>query len=225
MTPGEEPGTLRAVGALLEARELTLRAGPRALGKVSFTLDAGTALWIRGPSGAGKSTLLRALARLDPVDMDCLWLDATAARHIPPPEWRRQVVYLGPNPSLGDGTVAEALVRPFTFASASEAFDEAEARTQLAATGVGDTWHQSVHTLSTGQRQRVALVRALTVRPRVLLADEPTAHLDPEARSQTVALVTRAVEAGAAAAWVAHDDSRPAEGPELHLGADGGLGS
>src|SRR6202048_4302047 len=131
-----------------------------------FSLSTGEAIAVRGPSGAGKTLLLRAVADLDP-NQGVVTLDGRDRSTIAGPEWRRQVGYVPAEPGwwadtvgehFGEWTAALAFVRDLGFP------DEAKA------------W--PITRLSTGERLRLALVRALTMRPKVLLLDEPTAAPD-----------------------------------------------
>ncbi len=141
----------------------------------SFWLSAGECIAIHGPSGSGKTLLLRALADLDPND-GLVRLDGRDRMTMSGPEWRRLVGYVPAEPGWWADTVGEH----FT-----------DWRTALPVVGElgfpdgAQSWQ--VARLSTGERLRLALVRALMVRPKVLLLDEPTAALD--------AASVRAVEA------------------------------
>jgi putative ABC transport system ATP-binding protein len=82
---------------------------------------------------------------------------------------------------------------------------EAAAAATLTELGLADLATRFVGEMSAGQRQRVALARALVGRPRVLLADEPTSHLDDDARALVLAAIQRRVATGTAAVLVTHD--------------------
>ncbi len=133
---------------------------------VSFELADGECIVVGGASGSGKTLLLRAIADLDPND-GAVRLDGAAREAMPAPEWRRQVVYVAAEPGWWRDTVGGH-------------FDDWDgARDLVAATGLPDdcrTW--PISRLSTGERQRIGLVRALVMEPRVLLLDEPTSGLD-----------------------------------------------
>ncbi len=148
---------------------------------------------MRGPSGAGKSLLLRALADLDPNDGE-LSLDGERREAMPAPHWRRRVTYLPAEP----GWWAETVGAHFADWAAAEPLVEA-----LGLPAASRDW--PVSRLSTGERQRLALVRALVQRPRVLLLDEPTAGLDETARDAVETLIATRLAEGAAALWVTHD--------------------
>ncbi len=160
---------------------------------VSFELAAGECIALRGPSGAGKSLLLRAIADLDPNEGEVV-LDGTPRDSIPAPTWRRRVGYIPAEPGwwserLGDHFQDwEAQAGPARRLKVSP---EAETR--------------RVSQLSTGERQRLALLRALEHRPEVLLLDEPTGPLDEETTAAVEAMLREKQENGLALLWVTHD--------------------
>ncbi|AZY49006.1 ATP-binding protein [Bordetella avium] len=130
-----------------------------------------------GASGAGKSLYLRQIADLDPGQGE-IWLDGVARSSVPGPVWRRRVRYCQAESGWWDDAVAAH-------------FPEV-ATPLLAELGLRpDILAASVHELSTGERQRLSLVRALLDRPQVLLLDEPTAALDETAGARVETLVQR----------------------------------
>jgi putative ABC transport system ATP-binding protein len=159
----------------------------------SLSLAAGECVAIRGPSGGGKTLLLRAIADLDPSE-GSVRLAGRERTTMSGPEWRRSVGYLPAEPGWWGDTVGEH----FT--------DWAAARTAARVLGFADdakAW--PIARLSTGERLRLALIRALMVEPKVLLLDEPTAALDPASVAAVEALIAARVRAGLAVLWVTHD--------------------
>jgi putative ABC transport system ATP-binding protein len=129
-------------------------------------LSAGEVIAVRGPSGAGKTLLLRAVADLDPNE-GLVTFDDRDRSTIAGQEWRRLVGYVPAEPGwwadtvgehFGDWTAALAFVRDLGFPEETKAWP--------------------ITRLSTGERLRLALVRALMMQPKLLLLDEPTAALD-----------------------------------------------
>ena len=194
------------MAALLSARGL--RNGP--LGPVDLELRAGECVVVRGPSGAGKSLLLRALADLDPASGD-LRLQGERREELAAPAWRRRVAYLPAEPGWWAPRAGEH------FAHGPPAADE------LAALGLEPALlERSVARLSTGERQRRALLRALAGAPEVLLLDEPTAALDPASVTAVEGLVAARRAAGVGVLWVSHDDEQAARVGDRRLELEAG---
>ncbi len=163
------------------------------LGPLSFEVAAGGCLGIGGPSGAGKSLLLRALADLDASDGE-VSLEGTRREDLPAPDWRRRVCYL----AAESGWWADRVGAHFP--------DWEAARPRLDKLGLPEACRDwPVTRLSSGERQRLALIRALVRAPRVLLLDEPTAALDPESAAAVEYLVAEHRAGGGMALWISHD--------------------
>jgi len=167
-------------------------SGPH-FGPIDLQLAPRELLCLYGPSGVGKSQLLRALADLEPHEGEVQLADVPQ-QAVRPTEWRRQVAYL----PAESGWWAPRVVQHFAQPPGIEA---------LATLGLTpDILEREVDGLSTGELQRLGLLRMLDQRPRVLLLDEPSANLDPESALLMEARVLRYLdEARAAAIWVSHD--------------------
>lgn len=166
------------------------------LGPICFELQDGECIAVRGPSGAGKSLLLRAIADLDP-NSGKVMLDGQAREAMPAPQWRRLVAYLPAEP----GWWADRVGAHYS--------NWAEAVPLVEALGLpADCDHWPVLRLSTGERQRLGLVRMLQLAPRVLLLDEPTSGLDDESSDRVEHLVQERLAQGAGALWVTHDQAQ-----------------
>lgn len=187
------PAFVAAPALRFEAVGSVYADGRRGLGGLSFEAEAGaiTALW--GESGAGKSTALKVLLGFAPLSegrvmVDGLPLDRPLVG---------RAAWIAQRPRVFHGTLADniALFDPSVSAQAILAAAEAAGVMDFAAalpdgldTRVGDRGHG----LSGGQAQRVALARALAVDMRLVLLDEPTAHLDGEAEARFLEALARA---------------------------------
>jgi len=162
-----------------------------------------------GRSGSGKTTLLGILAALRTPTRGSFSLDGTEVPRLAPPardRWRARhvgIVMQVPH-LLAPFSAMENLLAAQTLSGARP--DPARARALLAELGVGHRAAARPHQLSRGEQQRVAIARAVVNRPRLLLADEPTANLDDEACESVMALLEHA--AGEAILVVATHDAR-----------------
>ena len=147
---------------------------------------------IVGGNGAGKTTVLEVLQGLRPPERGRVLLDGSDLRQLGAAERARWLVYVGAEPELVGETIASAV------ATGAEDADPARIRELAAATGLDEVVARlpqgydtplgaGGHRLSTGQRQRLALTRALLRAPAVLLLDEPSAHLDRSGEQWLVA--------------------------------------
>jgi phosphonate transport system ATP-binding protein len=178
---------------MLEVRNLAkvYADGTVALRGVSFTVEPGEFLVIIGLSGSGKSTLLRCINRLiDPTEGTILWdgVDVTAARGEDLRRIRRQIgmvfqqFNLVKRSSVLSNVLAGRLGYVRTMPSMVHRFSPADrelAMRALARVGIGAQANKRARELSGGQQQRVGIARALMQQPRMILADEPVASLDP----------------------------------------------
>lgn len=163
-----------------------------ALGPVDLVVAAGECVCLSGPSGCGKTRLLRAIADLDP-HTGRVSLDGIAATRMSPTQWRRQVALVPSESRWWAARVVDHFPR--------------EQQPDLASIGLPQTALQwDIERLSSGERQRLALLRALAGQPQALLLDEPTANLDAQqaARVETLLAAYRRAHA-AAVIWVSHD--------------------
>ena len=163
---------------------------------VSFDLQDGECVALQGPSGVGKTLLLRSIADLDPSE-GTVKLDETLREAMPAPAWRRRVTYLAAEPGWWSDTVQEH------FTNWDDALPIVE-RLGLPA----DCGHWPIQRLSTGERQRLGLVRALMLRSRVLLLDEPTSALDSASAAAVESLIAERVANGTSVIWSTHDNAQ-----------------
>jgi len=162
------------------------------VGPLDLEIPAGRCVCLSGASGSGKSLTLRALADLD-VHEGQVALNGDNATAFSGPEWRKRVGLLPAESRWWRDTVGEH-------------FQEVDEKL-LAKVGFGaDVMQWEVNRLSTGERQRLALLRMLSNTPRVLLLDEPTASLDRENIQRTEELIGEYRKKNEAAVlWVSHD--------------------
>ncbi len=161
----------------------------------SFELRAGECIYLSGPSGSGKTRLLRALADLDPHQGD-MQLDGVSYLGMPAHSWRKKVAFLPAESQWWSADVGghfsdynKTLLHELGFTEQVMGWEVAR--------------------LSSGEKQRLALLRALAQSPEILLLDEPTANLD----SKCATVIEQAVEhyrrdSGIAVIWVSHDISQ-----------------
>ena len=207
-----------ATAVLMEVENLSrMTADSRIwlLRDVSLALRIGECLFIVGHSGSGKTLLMRSLAMLDPISAgQILWRGQPVLPRLIP-AFRAQVTYLHQRPALMEGTVEDNLRFPFTLAIHSERrFDRQYILELLQVLDRGEEFlRRNSRALSGGEAQIVALIRALQIRPSVILLDEPTASLDAESAQAIEQLVqTWHNESGfeRATVWVTHDREQSA---------------
>lgn len=150
---------------------------------VAFRAAAGQTTVLVGESGAGKTTILRLLAGLDEAGDGRLtideqvWLDTAAGVAVPP--WQRDVGYVGQEYALFPHlSIYDNVAFGLRADGQSQAAIRSQVEETLRALGIHELAHRMPRQLSGGQQQRSALARALVLRPRVLLLDEPLSALD-----------------------------------------------
>jgi putative ABC transport system ATP-binding protein len=186
--------------ALVEAREL-VRDFPigtgvvHALRAIDLTVARGQLVAVVGRSGSGKTTLLNLIGGLDRPTSGSVRLDGQELAHLPESALvqlrRRRVGFVfqafGLLPIL---SAAENVEVPMRLLHTDPAERSARVRSLLELVGLGERVGHRPHELSGGEQQRVALARALANRPELLIADEPTGHLD----SQTGRTIMRLIQ-------------------------------
>ena len=171
------------------------------LDDVSFTLEAGRILAVIGPSGAGKSTLAKALVGALPLDAGSVQLDGAARSQWPEDQWGEAVGYVSQEITLFPGTLSENIARLEVNPDSEKVVAAAQAAgIHDMITALPDGYMTEIGPgrvlLSGGQKQRVALARALYSNPRVLILDEPNAHLDAAGEGRLMEAMIRARDAG-----------------------------
>ena len=184
-----------------------------ALQGVDLVVQRGELLALTGPSGSGKSTILNLAGLIDTPDRGEIVLDGEVVNGLadtPRTLLRRELlgfVFQSFNlvPVM---TVAENVDYPLFIAGVPAAERRERVRAQLVAVGLQEHAQHRPDALSGGQRQRVAIARALIKRPRLVIADEPTASLDSHTADQVLALMRERCHAEGAAFVIATHDSR-----------------
>lgn len=182
----------------------------RALHNVSLTVNAGEYLSVMGPSGSGKSTLLNMLGLLDRPDSGGYSLDGTATEHLREEE---RAAIRGKNIGF--------IFQSFQLINRLNAFENIELPMMLAGlppgsrrkavsavleqVGLTSRARHRPNQLSGGQLQRVAIARAIVMKPRLLLADEPTGNLDRASGEDIIEVLEQLNGEGITLLMVTHD--------------------
>jgi putative ABC transport system ATP-binding protein len=175
---------------------LTVSALTRLHISVSFELNDGECVALQGPSGVGKSLLLRAIADLDPNE-GAIKLDGTLREALPAPLWRKQVTYVAAEPGWWADTVQEH------FTGWNDAIPLVM---RLGMPPNCGSWQ--IQRLSTGEKQRLGLTRALMLQSRVLLLDEPTSALDATSTTIVESIIAERIANGTGVIWSTHDSAQ-----------------
>ncbi|MBS3745132.1 MAG: ATP-binding cassette domain-containing protein [Wenzhouxiangellaceae bacterium] len=171
---------------------------------VSLAVSRGKVICLSGASGSGKTRLLRAVADLEPHGGDCRLGDIRQSE-TPAHNWRAQVMMIPAESQWWHETVGEHFD--------ADAGDALEA---LDLPGEATSW--SIDRLSSGEKQRLALIRALAREPRALLLDEPTANLDAESIKRVERWLLEIIERRELPTlWVAHDAEQIQRVSNRHL--------
>ncbi|HLU78628.1 MAG TPA: ATP-binding cassette domain-containing protein [Burkholderiaceae bacterium] len=191
---------------LLELKRLRrLHVGP-----LDLAVEAGHCISISGRSGGGKSVILRSIADLDPHEGE-VFLEGRACSSMPAPQWRRQVTYVAAESGWWEDTVRPHFPPSTDFAAI------------LPPLGLdASVADRSINGLSTGERQRLALLRALCLQSKVLLLDEPTSALDHESVLQVEEVLKKRLAQGTAILLVTHDVEQARRLASRHLHLDAG---
>ena len=174
-----------------------------------LVIDAGICAAVHGASGSGKTLLLRAIADLDEAQGE-VWLDERARSSMSGPQWRQRVMYLA-----SESHWWASLVREHALDWPAD---------DLQTLGLEpDVLDWEVRRLSSGERQRLALVRAISHSPSALLLDEPTANLD----GVNAERVERLIEAwrrrtDGCVLWVSHDPGQRARVASIRYQVEAG---
>jgi putative ABC transport system ATP-binding protein len=180
---------------LLVAESLKIQRGHKNVKSIlsgssdcSFVIESGRFYYLAGASGVGKSTLLWTLARMHPLMAGTLNLLGTHHTEIVVAQWRTEVALLPQKPVIMQGTIAENLLYPLhrlrfqkeRFLAQHDSLPNVEdLQKELETIGLQDiSLEREAASLSGGQQARLALIRVLLTKPKLILADEPMAGVD-----------------------------------------------
>lgn len=188
---------LRLKRVSLMTRRIGGIAGTQILTDISFEVFKGDRLSIVGPSGAGKTSLLRLLNRLSEPTYGTIYLESQDYRKIPVIQLRRQVMLVPQEPKLLGMTVQQALFYPLTLQQLPQPQIQERVDTCREQLHIPAEWLERTELeLSVGQRQLVAIARALVIQPKILLLDEPTSALDVGIASHVLGVLTDLAQTG-----------------------------
>lgn len=225
--------------ALLTARDLHKRFGDNeVLRGIDLTLHRGEVVVLIGPSGSGKTTVLRALNGLETPDAGTIVVAGGPDIDFAPEEPvskrtraqkrlalrdRSAMVFQHHNLFPHLSVLENVTEGPWRVQGRPKAEVIAEARELLARVGLADKENARPHELSGGQQQRVGIVRALALRPDLLLFDEPTSALDPELVGEVLLVIKELADEGWSMVVVTHELSFAREAADHVLFMDAGV--
>ncbi|GAB2046186.1 ABC transporter ATP-binding protein [Agathobaculum sp. TL06] len=200
---------------LVHASKIYDRSGVCALRGVNLSVRRGDYVSITGASGSGKSTLMHILGLLDTLTEGRYLLGGTDVSGLPPQALARlrgeKIGFVFQRFQLIPGmTALENVALPLTLQGVARPERVARAAEALRAVGLSHRTAHKPNQLSGGQQQRVAIARAVVTRPCVVLADEPTAGLDPEAAADVLSLLDGLHERGNTVVLITHDHTAAA---------------
>jgi putative ABC transport system ATP-binding protein len=193
----------------------------RALDNVTVDIGRGEYVSVSGPSGCGKTTFLAVLALLDTPTSGRYWLNGRATDQLTPSERARVrnldvgLIFQSFN-LIGDMTVYENVEYPLTLRGISPADRKARVDAALDRVGLTARARHRPGSLSGGHQQLVAVARAITGRPAILLADEPTGNLDSKSGEALMQMFAE-LHAGGATVCLATHDPRWVTQAQRHL--------
>lgn len=187
-------------GDMSAARLVAAQLWSAVVAPISFDVGAAECVVVAGRSGSGKTRLLRLVADLDEGGGE-VCLDGISRSAFSAPAWRSQVVYQSAEPAWWK----QSILAHFTQAEHEPAVSLA-GRLALSP----DRLNADISQLSTGERQRAALIRSLLKNPKVLLLDEPTSALDPENVGRVEMLLSERLRAGMALLLITHSQEQAA---------------
>ena len=186
-------------------------SGRALLREVSLEVAPGEVVALAGPPGSGKSSLLRIMLGVQAPTAGAVFLDGHSTAHWERTSLARHVGYLPQDPLLPAATVAEVIARLEQDPDAAAVLRAARlAGAERLVAGLPDGFSTRLDgtlRLSMGQRQRIALARAIYGAPRLVLLDEPAAYLDAEGEAAVLRMIAALSAAGAAVVLASHQEA------------------
>ncbi|NKX54171.1 amino acid ABC transporter ATP-binding protein [Arthrobacter mobilis] len=239
MSPTDQPpGPAQSGPPSSAARVLTVSRLRKSFGthqvlqSIDLAVDQGQVLALIGPSGSGKTTVLRCLNGLEIPDAGTVAFGGGPAVDFGPPVPRRQLTALRDRSAMvfqhynlfpHMSVLQNVIEGPVQVQKRPRAEAVREAEELLARVGLADKRDHYPHQLSGGQQQRVGIVRALALRPALLLFDEPTSALDPELVGEVLTVIKELAEEGWTMLMVTHELAFAREVASEVVFMDGGV--
>ena len=219
---------MTAETGLVQLENVGLRygSGPEVLRDVSLSLETGSFHFLTGPSGAGKTSLLRLLyLAMRPTRGTVRLFDRDVSRLVRKrrPALRRRIGVVSQEFGLiSHLTAAENVALPLRIARASAGEIREHVTELLRWVGLGRELDELPAALSDGQKQRVAVARAVIARPDLLLADEPTGNVDETVAMRLIHLMEELNKVGTTVVVATHDESLASRFAHPAFALDGG---
>lgn len=190
---------------MIEIRNLSVKLGAFSLHEISLNVERGEYFILLGPTGAGKTVLLEAIAGVQAIHAGEIWLDGRQVTNLEPERRRVSIVYqdhmLFPHLSVRENIIFGLKIRREPPGQILEAQNRV-----AGLLGIEHLLDRKPETLSGGEKQKVALARAIITGPEVLLLDEPLGALDPQTRDSVQQELLRLQrELGITVLHVTHD--------------------
>jgi cell division transport system ATP-binding protein len=184
--------------------------GLEALADINFSIDQGTLTLLKGHSGAGKSTLLKLVAAVEKPTAGTVLVNGEnvgTMKRAAVPWLRRNIgMVFQDQKLLFDRNAFANVMLPLAIAGFPPKEAERRVRAALDKVGLGERERAMPITFSGGEQQRLAIARAVVCRPTLLLADEPTAHLDPDTAREVAALFHEFQQVGVTVVIATHNE-------------------
>ncbi|WP_187978071.1 ABC transporter ATP-binding protein [Mycetocola sp. JXN-3] len=196
----------------IETRNIEVRLADHTLIRgVSLSCTPGTITALSGPSGSGKTTLLHALGLLLPISRGTLLIDGAdfsrASERARRAFWRAHAAFVFQDyGTIEERTVAANTIMALGPLGATVRGDAGKLHTALEQVGLSGRERELAARLSGGEKQRLAIARAIYRQAHLILADEPTASLDAANRARVMSLLRARADAGATVVIATHDE-------------------